>query len=398
MRILNKDVDKRLDVKLNRIIAPSHSSGIMQFGEKNDYPNVIEKLVQSSVTATSVADIYARFLTGLGFQNETLNDIVVSKDIRQKDITLLDMLRSASFSVSRFNGVYVKVRPTGEFLFKMPEILPFKNCRFHKVDDSGYISKIAYYDNWPKDKTGEQFKKDDIKSYFLFNPEKTAIVAQIKAVDGTEPKDHPGQVYFQFFDNSYLYPLSPFDSVYLDADSEWQLSIYQNREVRNGFMLRHIVRVEEPEKEEDADFLRAKIAGFQGADGDRVLLMSDTLDPETGQIKTTGAFKIEKVDSNIDDKLFDSYHAELTNRIRKANKALPAVLIDYEESSLGTTSGEGIVQAVNFYNSMTADDRSHMSRMFREIFKHSDIPELANNEDWDIKPLQLITINAVQNG
>lgn len=393
MRILNKDVDPRLVVKLNRVIAPG-SIGIMQFGEKNDYPNVIEKLVQSSVTATSVADIYARFLTGLGFNNEALNNVVVSKDIRQKDITVLDMLRSAASSVSRFNGVYVKVRPTGEGKIKLPEILPFKNCRFHKVDDSGYISKIAYYDNWPKDKAGEQFKKEDIKSYFLFNPDPKAISAQVQAVKGTGPQHHPGQVYFQFFDNSYLYPLSPFDSVYLDADSEWQLSIYQNREVRNGFMLRHIVRVAEPESEEDADKLREKVTGFQGADGARILLMTDEIDPETGEVKDTGAFKIEKVDSNINDKLFDSYHAELTNRIRKANKALPAVLIDYEESSLGTTSGEGIVQAVNFYNSMTADDRSHMSRMFMEIFKHSDIPELANNEDWSIKPLQLLTLSS----
>lgn len=393
MRILNKDVDKRLEVKLNRNIAPNDSSGIMQFGEKNDYPNVIEKLVQSSVTATSVADIYARFLTGLGFNNEALNNVVVSKDIRQKDITLLDMLRSAAFSVSRFNGVYVKVRPTGGLKFKMPEVLPFKNCRFANPDESGYISKVAYYNNWPKEK-GEKFVKEDIKSYYLFNPDAKAITAQAEKHGGVVK--HPGQVYFQFFDNSYLYPLSPFDSVYLDADSEWQLSIYQNREVRNGFMLRHIVRVAEPESEEDADKLREKVTGFQGADGERILLMTDEIDPESGEVKDTGAFKIEKVDSNINDKLFDSYHAELTNRIRKANKALPAVLIDYEESSLGTTSGEGIVQAVNFYNSMTADDRSHMSRMFREIFKHSDIPELAKNEDWSIKPLQLLTLP--QNG
>ncbi len=384
MKILNGDVDPRLITRINKQISPS-TLGIMQFGEKNDYPNVIEKLIQGSVTASSVADIYARFLTGLGFENEAINEVVVSKDIRGKEIKMKDILRQAAFSISRFNGVWLKVRPTGEFKFKMPEVLPFKNCRFYKPDDSGYISQMAYYDNWPKDE-GQKFKKEDIRTYPLFNPTPEAILHQCDK----NIRKHPGQVYFHFFDNSYLYPLSPFDSVYLDADSEWQLSIYQNRELRNGFMLRHIMRVEEPDSEDDAAKLREKVRGMQGADGDRLLLMSDQIDPETGEIRSVGAFKLDKVESNINDKLFESYHDNIANRIRKANKALPSVLIDYDESKLGTTSGEAVVQAVNFYNAMTADDRSHLSRMFAEVFKHSDNALIAANDNWNITPLKLI--------
>ena len=107
-------------------------------------------------------------------------------------------------------------------------------------------------------------------------------------------------------------------------------------------------------------------------------------------MKSAGAFKIDKVEVNIDDKLFESYHDNIANRIRKANKALPSVLIDYDESKLGTTSGEGIIQAVNFYNAMTADDRSHLSRMFAEVFKHSDNELIAANENWNITPLKLL--------
>src|SRR5690606_9134016 len=102
-------------------------------------------------------------------------------------------------------------------------------------------------------------------------------------------------------------------------------------------------------------------------------------------------FKLDKVENNINDKLFDQWEDALTNKIRKANKALPAVLIDYEAGTLGTTSGEAIQQAVAFYNAMTNDDRSHMSRMFKDVFKHSVIPELASNTNWDIIPLQLLT-------
>lgn len=383
MKVLNADVEPRLTTKLNRQISPS-TMGIMQFGEQNDYPNVIEKLIQGSVTASSVADIYARFLTGLGFENEAVNEVVVSKDIRGKEIRMQDILRRAAISVSRFNGVWLKVRPTGDFKFRMPEVLPFKNCRFYKADDSGYISKMAYYDNWPKDQ-GQKFRKEDIRTYPLFNPTPDAILHQCDK----DVRKHPGQVYFHFFDDSYLYPLSPFDSVYLDADSEWQLSIYQNRELRNGFMLRYVMRVEEPESEEDKRDLKNKVQNMQGADGDRLLLMSDEIDPETNEVHS-GAFKLDKVESNINDKLFESYHDRIANRIRKANKALPSVLIDYDESKLGTTSGEGILQAVNFYNAMTDDDRSHLSRMFAEVFKYSDNEIIANNDNWAIKPLKLL--------
>src|SRR5690606_14889126 len=117
-----------------------------------------------------------------------------------------------------------------------------------------------------------------------------------------------------------------------------------------------------------------------------LLLMSDEIDPETGEIRSVGAFKLDKVESNIDDKLFESYHDHIANRIRKANKAFPKILLEYDESKLGTTSGEAVLQAVNFYNAMTADDRSHLSRMFAEVFKHSDNALIAANDNWNITP------------
>ena len=109
----------------------------------------------------------------------------------------------------------------------MPEVLPFKNCRFfYKPDDSGYISQMAYYDNWPKDE-GQKFKKEDIRTYPLFNP--APRLSCINAIRNV--RKHPGQV-FSLFSTIRICTHSPFDSVYLDADSEWQLSIYQNRELR----------------------------------------------------------------------------------------------------------------------------------------------------------------------
>jgi hypothetical protein len=394
MKLLSTDIDDRIKidrVKLDRKMAVNDVAEVMNFGENNDYPNIIEKIVSSSVTASAIRDMNARFLSGMGFENEEINDIVIAKDIRQKAITIKDLLRQASASAALNFGVYIKTKVNAAGKIASPEVLSFKNCRFGKIDDSGYIAKVLYYDKWAKDNKNS-FKGDKennkISSYPLFDVRESVLSAQMQRYGS--PEKHPGQVYFHAWENSFIYPLSPFDSIYLDADSEWQISLFRNREIRNGFMTQYIMRVANPDSEEEKRKLIEKVQSMQGPDGDRIVLMSDEIDPETGQIKEQGAFKLDKVDNNINDKLFEQWEVAIANKIRKANKAFPAMLIDYEASNLGTTSGEAISQAVSFYNAMTRDDRSHMSRMFEDIFKHSNNPVLANNENWHIKPLELI--------
>src|SRR6056297_2208510 len=154
MKLLNPDVDERLKVdrvKLDRKMATNDVAEVMNFGENNDYPNVIEKVVQSSVTASAIRNINARFLSGMGFENEAINDIVVSRDIKQKPITVKDLLRQAAASAALNWGVYIKTKVNASGKIANPEVLPFKNCRFGKVDDSGYIAKVLYYDKWAKE-------------------------------------------------------------------------------------------------------------------------------------------------------------------------------------------------------------------------------------------------------
>jgi hypothetical protein len=128
----------------------------------------------------------------------------------------------------------------------------------------------------------------------------------------------------------------------------------------------------------------------EGSDGSRVMILEDEYDEVTGAIKESGAFKLEKIDTNVNDKLFENWEQSLSNKIRKAIKALPAILIDYETSALGNTSGEAIRQASLFYNGMTADDRHLMSRVFKEVFAHYHDPAVSEKTNWDIQPLTFI--------
>lgn len=399
MKLALKDVEKRVVIRLDKNIKSDTGQGVMSFGSLNDYPQTIERLVNGSITAKAVRSIYSKFLSGQGFNNDAINSIVVGKDSKGKKITLLSLLRSACESASLNNGFYIHANVNMEAVVGNTRPVPFKNCRFENLDDNGYTAKVGVHDNWEKDPdnkkpNGQNFNKDDVKYYYLFNLNKQVIAEQMTKAGS--PEKYKGQIFFHFLDDQYLYPLSPFDSVSLDCDTEYQVSVFKNNMTRNGMTKKSIVRMIEPSTEEEEEKLNREIRKWQGSDGDSVLCLFDELDPETGEIKANGAFRVDALESSIDDKLFEGWNKDLANNIRKAVRACPRVLIESEEGQLGTISGEVITQAVNFYNAMTQDDRAGISEAFKEIFSNFDNEILKNNTDWEIKPLNLLNGNTTQ--
>lgn len=387
MRLVSNDIEDRLDTKLDKSIVCKDSLGIMTFGKQNDYPYIIEKLINGSITAKASANIYAKFLTGEGF-NEKINKIVIGYDERNKPVTVLGMLRKVAISMAYNGGAFIHCNENLERKIVNLSLIPFKYCRFTKIDDSGYTAKVAVYSNWDK-KT--RFEKEKIKEYNVFNLEETAFNAQIAELEGdvdNKVKSFKGQVYFCFLDNQYLYPLSPFDSCYLDCDTEDQISIYKNNSARNGMLKKTIITFVEPPTPEEQSQLKTKIKSFLGADGSSTLAVYGDVD-ENGNLNKSKNIAIDSIDSNIDSEAFGNWQKELANNIRKSMKALPAILIDYEESKLGAISGEAIIQATGFYNAITKDDRSTLSEMFQELLSQTNIPSLQNNTDWTIKPISL---------
>ena len=124
---------------------------------------------------------------------------------------------------------------------------------------------------------------------------------------------------------------------------------------------------------------------MQGADGTKVVVFTTVADPETGELKKNQIFLKDEINTSIDVKMYEELKRSTANDIRKACNALPAILIDYEDSKLGNTSGEAIKQAIDFYNLMTEDDRAIITRSFKEVFRTFE--GLENKENWKIKPL-----------
>lgn len=386
MRLLNKEIDNRLIISLDKTIKKDGVQGLMMFGERNDYPQIIEKLINGSVTAKSVANIYAKFLTGYGFADESINNTVIGKDQRGKEITILSLLRQISISCAYHSGYYIQCNINANAEINDVHLKPFKDCRFSKPDDINYVPKILYYDSWAKANKQFQYDKKKWKDYNVFNLDKNAIGTEIEKSGGI--KKYKGQIFFQFMDDQYFYPLSIFDSVYMDMDTEAQISLYQNRETRDGFYDKVILRVVPAGSEEEKEDFKQELIKQIGPDGDRVILLEDEID-ENGEIRSVGAFKVDKVGGSINDKLFETWQDSLKNKIRKAGKGIPEVLIDYDAGKLGVTSGEALIQATNFYNAITNDDRSLIASSFKQIFSNSINPKLREYQDWNIVPLSL---------
>jgi len=388
MKIIRSELDKRLDVQIDKSIRADGVNGIMKFGDENDYPQRMERIIYSSATAKASAGIYAKFLIGDGF-NADINKIVVGYDSRNKKITIRHLLSQIAKSISFNNGAYIHLNLNLNGEIGNAQHLLFKNCRFSKLDDTGYTAKIGYYENWEKEK-GTEYKKNKIRWYNVFNLNKKALESQIQEV-GIEK--YKGQVYFMFLDDQYVYPLSPFDSVYIDSDTEYQISLHKNNEVRNGFTEKTVFQVNEQLGEEIKNVLANDIKGFMGSRGSKALVVETETD-ENGNIIENKSMKIDKIESNIDSDLYKDWDSGLANKIRKT-LMIPKVLIDPDESKLGTTSGEAIKQATEFFNQMTKDDRTAIGEMFKEIFSNSENEILKNNVDWTIKELSLYgaTIN-----
>lgn len=385
MKLLNKEIDKRITVKLDKTIRSSTTSGTMTYGAKNDYPQVIEKLIFGSQTAKACWGIYSKFIAGDGFEKEQIGQVKVGKDSRGKDLTLDDIRRKMAASLAMFNGCYLHVNVNLDGEVDNISVIPFKHCRLSKKDDNGYCAQIGVYDNWTKEVEGKSFDKNKITWFDNFNVEEKALMKFAENAGGMDK--YKGQVFSLYFDDNYLYPLSPFDSVYLDCDTEYQIQLFKNREIRNGFSDKIILRRSPCLDEKDETATQNKIKDWMGPDGDKLLMFEDEFD-ENGEVIKTSGFAVDKIQTNINDKLFADWEKSLANNIRKAIKALPAVLIDYEQGKLSTTSGETIIEATNYYNALTSGDRDILSQALKTVFSHH--PDLKNTQDWTLKNVSLV--------
>lgn len=362
-------------------LVPVKVDGIVGYDTDNAYPSRMERLINSSITAKSAAGMYKRFLTGRGFKDQKLNEVIVGEE-NYKAITAYDLLCKVARSFSYNNGVYIRTRFTGLDVSGL-RVEPFRYCRFGEMDSKDYSGKIIVYNNWDKYRSAK-LERGKYIAVDTWNPLPEVVKLQAAKVGGFQ--QWRGQMYYSFLEDEYIYPLSPIDPVKWDSDTETQIGIFKNGELRRGFFLKYIMHHTQFHTDDEADDFIKKIKNFMGADHDgAIMVLEGTFDAQ-GKIIDGENVKVEKIEQNINDKMFESYEKSTQNAIRKAFNAIPQCLIDYEDSKLGSTSGEALRQASEFYNEQTIEPRMRIEQIFRELFGYW-IDKNLRGASWEIEPL-----------
>jgi hypothetical protein len=403
-KILSLKVSDRIKVEVSHLM--SNVEGIMTFGETNDNPQLMERLISGSPTGVASSSMLSRFIAGKGFE-APINDIIIGKDEKGKDITVLRLLRSVARSVARFNGYYLHTmyqienkdsdNPKIEPVITKIRNVPFKKARFCISDDNNYSPFIFLYDNWDEDYSEFKYKfgynyysqtYTDKKNvvhpvrYNIFNPNADVLISQVNA------GNFRGQIFHDYFNDEYFYPLSIFDSVAYDLDTEAQISKYRNNELRNGLTEKTFIGLSRPSNETEEKEIIEDWENQQGADGDKVAVYWRDK-KEDGEFED--GIKVDTINSNIDSEMFANWEDKIASKIRMCAENIPSVLITDADnnSKLGTTSGEAFKLAVHIYNANTEEKRSNVAKSLAQVLKLFNDSRLQNNENWNIEPLNL---------
>lgn len=351
--------------------------GILRNGTDNNYPTRVERITNSSVTAKQCTKMLAKFIFGQGFVSDTTDDSVIGRD-KSGDITLLKFLKRVCMSLSMHQGVFIHINYNILGEKSSVSVLPYRWCRFIQEEKEGEITGVAVYDNWDRSK-GVNIRKEKIDKFPFYSPDSEIVKKQITEAGGIAL--YKGQVLFATLDEMHIYPLATVDPAINDADTDAQIGVFKNKTLRNGFMVKTILRHSPFDGESDRDDFKENVKDWQGAENaETILLVEDEFNSDF----PNGQLKVDQLETKINDKLFEAWENSIPNKIRKCFNNIPPMLVDYVEGKLGGTSGESYKFAIDFYNSQTEEERLFVTQLMEEVFSNFSTPI---NMSFDILPI-----------
>ena len=349
--------------------------GIQTYGEENNFPQLVSKIIGASCTGKSCLKVYNDFVFGQGFNDENLQSLVVNK----RRETLGKILKAVAADLTKYNGFALHVNYNA--MYRIVELYhaPFEHYRFEKVDpDTGRFSKIAEHDDWAREFEGiKRFRKQDIVFYDLFDPRPEVIEAQVEAVGGWE--NYKGQVLYYSGDGDLVYPVPIYEPELTDMRTEEGLSNVTGRNVNSNFLTAGaLVDIcNESESTEEAEATKKTIRDFQGDDKAGQVLYLQVRSKE--EIPVFMSFAGENY-----DKAFSVTQANVPNNIGRVFNQPPIL----RAQDVGANFGADLmVNAYNYYNTKTSGERQTLEETFAEVFQLWSEPVAS---DFSIRPLSYV--------
>ena len=342
----------------------NRNAKVQEFGDNNDYYQVIRKIVTGSVSGKSAVNIYSKFINGRGF-TEGADDFVVNK----KRQTLDDLLRVVSEDLAMFNGFALHVNYNALGQKTSVYHIPFEHVRFEATDEEGNFDKIAIHDDWAKEFTHiRRFKNEDIAFVDLYNPDLEVIQQQAENAGGWG--NYQGQVYYYSGNRDISYPTPIYEASLTDMSTDEGLSNVTYRNVRNRFMpggiLVGVRRAEETNgyfgEEDEID---RKYNNEPNIGDELVKFQGDEEACKLGYMEVESKDdmpELIQLQSNNYDKDYTSGEISVKDKIGRAFNQPPILRAE----NIGAGFGSELMRACySYYNSITETERYDLTRAFK---------------------------------
>jgi len=343
-------VEKRIIVKERRV------EGILSYDTDNNYPNRVKDIVSNSGMGKACLLLYKKFIFGKGFEDQKLAVLPVNRwgDTANK------VLSKCADNLAWYGGFAIHVNYNADY--KITDISHISFATIRKAsNESENAGMFAVHKDWGL----KYVKKTDINFIDAFNPDPTVIQAQVERAGGWN--SYKGQIFY-YSGTDDQYPLTTYDAVLEDMQTDSQAKTYKFRNVTTSFMASHILFVDKMEADEsetngnERNLMVDGIKDFQGADDAQKIMIIERSHPDQ-------KFELQKVDQQTGDKQFEWTENSTRDNIRQAF-FIPSVLIMQTAGKLGTA--DEIIDATKYYNSITDDERLTLESSFTYISTFSD--------------------------
>lgn len=317
MRVISKSVKNAsvLDIKRNE------REGIYNWGIDNQHPQLIDKLLQMSVTSKNCVNLVAKAIYGKSF-GPKYNSVILN----ERGQNLNDILRIASREYAKYSNVFFLINYNLQYKVVSIEVIPSSKVRVGKTDSGGYTGTYIVSKDWSD-------RKEPTKEYFSYNPLKTVIQKQIES-QGI--KKFSGQILHIQEDSNSIYSESSINTVMREAVIQYNSQEFRLNGSEEGFLNTKIMVTQPFDSEESKRRFLDTLKNNRGSRNSGGVIVLETAQVSDDLEKE---LHLEDLTSPYNDKLFEYSDSQAKRNISEAF-GVPSILVGDQGESVFANSGE----------------------------------------------------------
>lgn len=337
-------------------ITRKSSMGWVQWGARNNYPNLLLDLYNQSPTHRSAVNFAVQSILGNGvdFEQMKLNGDEVVPNYAQ---TWDEVVKSLALDYILYGSYAIQVIMNKDGKTYSFWHMPLDKVRWSEYDEDGQITKYWICQDWTMTGTYPPFEIDalDMKDEWKLE------------------KGKPYLYVYRTYSPTMTYYTQPHYAAAIKAiQAEIEYCNYDLKNIVNGFAPAGVLTLPEVETDEERQAIIQNITRmFQGSDNANSVMITFRSNVEDKGVEYT---PFTATNGNVN--LYDAANQRVINRILEAHQIPSAALIGMPDLNNSGFSSEADKLEVSYqlYNKLTGNfNRMAVIRTINQMFKMNDI-------------------------